>query len=347
MKNKKALYSIVAVALTLILGVTLLATKGPSLRSVGSFTLRVNPELNISYNKDGNVIKVEAKNEDGQKILDTCKNVKGLSCEDAVQTLLNSIYSNGYFENTIDGNQRNIVLILEPNSKIPNEHFIETLRDGAKKTGEALSLRANVVDIDSKDFAPQTAKNESATTVCLTAEKAKSIALAQAGVDSTKATFTSCELDRESGILLYDLEFVADGIKYEYDIDAMNGKVLKAEHATIAHKEPIAPQKPTLSLNDAKAIALKHAGVAAENAKFYEKECELDREDGQYEIEFTDGKFVYSFEIHAVTGAILESEQKSAAYVAAEKAEDRKDFDDDLDDFDDDLEDDFDDRFDD
>ncbi len=321
MKTKKAFYSVLSIALAFVLAFALVAIKGPSIRSIGSFTLRVNPELRISYNKDGNVTKIEAKNEDGQKILDACKSFRGVSCDEAVQTLLNSIYANGYFENTIDGNQRNIVLILDPNSKLPNDSFLESLRNDAEQTGESLHLTSNVVDISQNDFAPQAPKNETATTNCLTLEKAKSIALAQVGVDPAEAKFISTDLDREAGFLVYELEFVAGGLKHEYDIDASNGTILKAEHSVMNRQKPSGPVTPSISLEEAKAIALKHAGVSAANAKFDEKECEFNKHDGKYEVKFTNGKYVYSFDIDAVTGAILEAEQKDAAYVAAQKAE--------------------------
>lgn len=325
MKTKKTLYSALSLLLVAVLAVTLFMTKGPRNSSIGSFTLRVNPEIRVSYNQKGNVTEITAKNEDGQKILDACKSFKGVPCEQAVAVLLNSIYENGYFNNMIDGNQRNIVLILDPNSAVPSEDFLTSLRNGAQATGEALHISSSVVEINPDDFTMQAPKNEQTPANCLTVEKAKNIALAQAGVEPSKATFRECELERENGILVYDLEFVVGDIKYDYDIDAVTGKVLKAEHKSISAKNPSTkPGEAKLSLEDAKAIALKYAGVSASNAKFDEKECEFDKHEGKYEIEFTDGKFVYEYDIDAVTGAIISSQQEDVAYVAAKKAEEAR-----------------------
>ena len=38
-----------------------------------------------------------------------------------------------------------------------------------------------------------------------------------------------CELDREKGKLVYEVEFEADGVEYEYTIDAETGEIVKIE----------------------------------------------------------------------------------------------------------------------
>ena len=36
-----------------------------------------------------------------------------------------------------------------------------------------------------------------------------------------------CELDREDGRVVYEIEFKSNGMEYEYEIDASTGAVLK------------------------------------------------------------------------------------------------------------------------
>ncbi len=60
-------------------------------------------------------------------------------------------------------------------------------------------------------------------------EAAKSAALTHAGVSAADVAFTKCELDREDGRWVYELEFWAGGTEYEYEVDASGGTVLKAE----------------------------------------------------------------------------------------------------------------------
>lgn len=65
-----------------------------------------------------------------------------------------------------------------------------------------------------------------------------------------------------------------------------------------------------ISTEDAKAAALSHAGIAAENAQWYRSE--LDRDDGRrvYEIEFDAGEYEYDYEIDAQTGEILKFDKE-------------------------------------
>ena len=60
-------------------------------------------------------------------------------------------------------------------------------------------------------------------------EKAKEIALQHAGVSASKAKRLRVETDRENGRQVYEVEFTADGIEYDYEIDALTGKILKHE----------------------------------------------------------------------------------------------------------------------
>ena len=67
-------------------------------------------------------------------------------------------------------------------------------------------------------------------TACKTIGKEAAInaALAHAGVKRSEVRDLSCELDRENGVLVYDIEFEVGRMEYDYDIDAATGAVLKA-----------------------------------------------------------------------------------------------------------------------
>ena len=60
-------------------------------------------------------------------------------------------------------------------------------------------------------------------------EKAKSIALAHAGVAAGKATFTEVKLETKRGVKIYEIEFTADGFEYEYEINAATFEIIAAE----------------------------------------------------------------------------------------------------------------------
>lgn len=60
-----------------------------------------------------------------------------------------------------------------------------------------------------------------------------------------------------------------------------------------------------LTVEEAKAIALSHAGFTEEQVKFLRAEFEIDDRIPQFDIEFREGYWEYDYEIHGETGAIL------------------------------------------
>ncbi len=68
--------------------------------------------------------------------------------------------------------------------------------------------------------------------------------------------------------------------------------------------EPAAPQM--ISLAEAKKIAFNHAGVDGTQANFDEEEWDEDDGVPYYSLEFEIGQADYEYEIHAVTGEILD-----------------------------------------
>ena len=60
-------------------------------------------------------------------------------------------------------------------------------------------------------------------------DKAADAALAAAGINRTQASGISVEYDSENGRIVYEVEFMAGGREYEYDIDAVSGKVISYE----------------------------------------------------------------------------------------------------------------------
>lgn len=60
-------------------------------------------------------------------------------------------------------------------------------------------------------------------------EKAKTIALEQAGISQDNVKFIKTELDRDHNVIYYEIEFIKDNIEYDVDIDAEDGTVLAFE----------------------------------------------------------------------------------------------------------------------
>lgn len=60
-------------------------------------------------------------------------------------------------------------------------------------------------------------------------EAAIKAALDHAKLERAKVRDLKCELDRENGIMVYEVEFESGLFDYEYDIDAFTGKILKSK----------------------------------------------------------------------------------------------------------------------
>lgn len=145
----------------------------------------------------------------------------------------------------------------------------------------------------------------------ITMDKAKEIAFNHANVDGSKAQFDDAEYDERHNE--YELEFYVDGVEFEYDISAVDGTILDAEKDDVDFDD--ANEKDTnkdnssefISLDEAKEIAFDHAGVDGSKAKF--DDAELEKSDKRYELEFYIDDVEYEFDIHAVTGDVIEYER--------------------------------------
>ena len=57
-------------------------------------------------------------------------------------------------------------------------------------------------------------------------EAAKQIALAKVGVKESEVKMTKAHQDTDDGRVVYEIEFVVNGMEYEFDIDASSGVIL-------------------------------------------------------------------------------------------------------------------------
>ena len=64
-------------------------------------------------------------------------------------------------------------------------------------------------------------------------EKAKGIAVADAGFTLDQVTFTDVHPDIDDGIAVFEVEFNKDGVEYDYTIDAVSGAILEKESESV------------------------------------------------------------------------------------------------------------------
>ena len=229
-----AVSSLAVVAAVLLTGCGSTETgEGGALQEMGVLTLSVNPEIRIEYNQEGKVTGLTGQNDDGEGIVASYQDYIGKNCDVVLQDLIAQINAAGYFVDDIDGNKKNIVLQLEPGSVLPSETFLADMTASTQDAVQGLSLSSRIVTIDDDDYDPAYAKNGEPSPY-ITLAKAQEIALAQANVNAADAVFDDKEFDHDDGTPVFELEFTAGGIEYEYDVHAVSGKVIRAEHKTIA-----------------------------------------------------------------------------------------------------------------
>ena len=64
-------------------------------------------------------------------------------------------------------------------------------------------------------------------------DKAKEIALQDAGIAADDANFTKANADIDDGINIYEVEFTSGETEYDYDIDAATGNILEKSSESI------------------------------------------------------------------------------------------------------------------
>lgn len=65
--------------------------------AIGHLTISVNPEIMISYNKDGRVTEVKGTNDDGKDIISSYDDYIGKYCGRVLTELVSEIHEAGYF----------------------------------------------------------------------------------------------------------------------------------------------------------------------------------------------------------------------------------------------------------
>lgn len=144
----------------------------------------------------------------------------------------------------------------------------------------------------------------------ITVDQAKEIALKHAGQTADAVFFKKAKQDDDDGLLIYEIEFIAGSTEYEVEINVQTGDIVKyeTEAADTPYTGNTGNTSVSITMDQAKEIALKHAGQTTD-AVWFEK-AEQDDDDGVpvYEFEFVAGGMEYEYEIDAQTGAVRDYE---------------------------------------
>lgn len=133
--------------------------------------------------------------------------------------------------------------------------------------------------------------------------KALEIALAHTGVKAADATVTKSRLDYEDGRQVYEIEWYANGAKYDYEIAVATGEIINSgyEAKTVVGTGNSA----TTSEAAAQQTALALVSGASET-DIYEWKLDYDNGRPEYEGKIIYGGTEYEFTIDATTGSVTE-----------------------------------------
>jgi len=142
-------------------------------------------------------------------------------------------------------------------------------------------------------------------------DEALNISLNHLNINKEDINYLEIDMDFEKGIMLYEVEFIYNFSKHEYDINAKTGEIIKnknykdydVDNVSINNQDSnyISKEKVLeIVLNDSNVTSYKNL------------EIDFDFEKGiyVYEIEFEYNKVEYEYVVDAKTGAILYSEKE-------------------------------------
>lgn len=113
-------------------------------------------------------------------------------------------------------------------SAAANADVANAEKGSAEKSEQAqtqTSESATTAKSETKSNTSENSSSGSASSNYIGVDKAKSIALSDAGLSASSVTFTKAKLDREDGVRVYEIEFFTQDKEYEYEISAADGSI--------------------------------------------------------------------------------------------------------------------------
>lgn len=172
-----------------------------------------------------------------------------------------------------------------------------------------------IIDLDSKAYSQSTGTTTSSTTTSTTTantgyigeEKAKEIALSDAGItNSADVDFLTVKFEIDDSIPEYSVEFYDGNKEYDYEIHALTGVII-GKDMDIEWYVPTenSSNSQRITADEAKQIAATHSGQTIANMEYVKVEYDIDDGIAVYEVEWKKDRIEYDYTIDAATGQII------------------------------------------
>ena len=331
-KIRRQWIAALAACLVLMIGIGVVTPIALGNQEAGKVTMEINPGVEYTITRNGNVKSVRFLNEDAKEVLGEAS-LKGESLKNAISITLATYKIGGYMD------RNDTVLISFDRQLSENGKLKETVAEDVRRVLEKETSVHTLVYVSESDNSDDVALakkysisqgkaklvSDAAKNSNLSAEalvklpldelvglqkevdsvvidtkyigmlKAKAIALDDAGC-ATRVTFTEAILiDEGIKYPYYHLVFRDNHTQWTYSINAINGDIIAKNEVALF-----------ISLEEARAIALADAEISGSEKVVFTKE-ELSRNQGRpcWVLEFYTAKYQYSYKVDAKTGEII------------------------------------------
>ncbi len=152
-------------------------------------------------------------------------------------------------------------------------------------------------------------------------------AAAQAAVSNVGGVATKVELERENGVMLYEVTCITETGEREVDINAVTGETaaVRNEDGRNSNNQQNQPSPGNANqggnsnqsgngsyIGEDAALQAALDSVGVDRADITSEKVKFDRDDGRalYEVDFKTDAVKYEYEIDALTGETISSEQE-------------------------------------
>lgn len=195
------------------------------------------------------------------------------------------------------------------------EYEVEFYKDNMEYDYEIHGSTGAIIGYDSEMETPR--GSNSTGDIVITEAQAKAIALEHARLEESEVSFVLVKVDYDKGIAEYEVEFYADNMEYDYEINATTGDILSYDHEMettrptsgtttgTANTGTTTATGATFTEAEAKEIALAHAGFTEAQVNYIVVKMDYDKGVPEYEVEFYVNNQEYDYEINGNTGDII------------------------------------------
>ena len=146
-------------------------------------------------------------------------------------------------------------------------------------------------------------------------DEVKDIVIKDTKLNKEDISFKEIELDLDDETKKYDVEFYYNRVEYKYEVDAKNGNIIYSDfnsnsNNTTSNTNTTNNNKNYISEEEARDIALRDAGLNANEVTFTDIDLDLKNGNAIYEVDFESNTQEYEYRIDGISKNIINKKQE-------------------------------------